>query len=72
MNLWVIMGKFMVHSIDDNGIHAYPTGKSNGGHSYIYMGEEKVGKSGCYLQPHKIEVIKQPKITNIVTSRAVK
>jgi hypothetical protein len=51
-------GKFKVKSLEDNGIHAYPIGKQEAGHCFIYMGKEKVSKTGTVLKPHKIVKIK--------------
>ncbi len=64
-------GKFMVKSLDSNGIHAYPADKKNSGHCYIYMGDKKVGPCGIINVSHKIKILnRKPSITNIVMSRS--
>lgn len=46
-------GKFLVQSLDDNGIVA--TG--NGGYAYIFMGDDKKMESGTMMVAHKIRTI---------------
>ena len=58
-------GKFIVHGMDVDGLHAYPTGKTaESGHCYIYMAEPKQGKHGTQLKPHKIILLKSENSEN--------
>jgi hypothetical protein len=49
-------GIFAVSRIDDEGIHAYPIkAKTEGhGHCFIYLGPDKVMKSGTIMRKHNI------------------
>lgn len=48
-------GKFVVHYVDENGIHAY----DNYGHSYIWMGPNiYCKKTDIHRQKHKIVILK--------------
>jgi len=52
-------GKFRVHFVDDDGVHAYNIGKQESGRCHIYMGCSKTLKSGTLLEPHKIMMLKK-------------
>lgn len=51
-------GKFRVHSIEDDGIHAYAI-KKYSGHSFIFMGKKRISKYGSILRPHKVRKLKR-------------
>lgn len=54
-------GKFTVRYVDKDGIHAVGNKKEANGHSFIYMGEPKLSKSGLFKEPHKIVRLKPRK-----------
>lgn len=54
-------GRFKVHALDKEGIHAYPMDRRNSGHCFIYMGPYTRRYDGLYKRPHKIIKIKMKK-----------
>ena len=53
-------GIFKVHSLEDNGIHAYSYSKSEGGgHCFLYLGPTKTSPYGWINEAHKIVKVKR-------------
>ena len=52
-------GVFKIKGIGEDGIHAYPEGRGESGHCFIYMGEECTSTSGLIKLPHKIIRVKR-------------